>query len=42
MNVLVVNGREAGRPAENASYYVQKVLAPSTSREAWTAPPGPR
>jgi von Willebrand factor type A domain/Aerotolerance regulator N-terminal len=34
-NVLVVNGREGGRPAENASYYVQTVLAPSTSRESW-------
>ena len=35
MKVLVVNGREGGRPAENASYYVQTVLAPSTSRESW-------
>ena len=32
MSILVVNGREGGRPAENASYYVQTVLAPSTSR----------
>jgi hypothetical protein len=42
MNVLVVNGREGGRPAENASYYVQKVLAPSTSREAWTGATRPK
>ena len=42
MNVLVVNGREAGRPAENASYYVQKVLAPSTAREAWTGATRPK
>ncbi len=42
MNVLVVNGREGGRPAENASYYVQKVLAPSTSREAWSGATRPK
>jgi hypothetical protein len=42
MNVLVVNGREGGRPAENASYYVQKALAPSTSREAWTGATRPK
>jgi hypothetical protein len=42
MNVLVVNGREGGRAAENASYYVQTVLAPSTSREAWSGATRPK
>jgi len=42
MNVLVVNGREEGRRAENASYYVQTVLAPSTAREAWSGATRPK
>ncbi|HUE17117.1 MAG TPA: BatA domain-containing protein [Planctomycetaceae bacterium] len=42
MNVLVVNGREGGRPADNASYYVQTVLAPSTSRESWSGATRPK
>ena len=42
MNILVVNGHEGGRPAENASYYVQTVLAPATSRESWSGATHPR
>jgi hypothetical protein len=42
MNVLVVNGREGGRPAENASYYVQTVLAPATSRVSWSGATRPK
>jgi hypothetical protein len=42
MNVLVVNGREEGRRAENASYYVQTVLAPSTAREVWSGATRPK
>lgn len=42
MNVLVVNGREAGRHAENASYYVQTVLSPTTSRESWSGATRPK
>lgn len=41
-NVLVVNGREGGRPPENASYYVQMVLAPATSRESWSGVTRPK
>ena len=36
MNVLVVNGREGGRPAENASYYVATVSGPRHVAEAWS------
>jgi Aerotolerance regulator N-terminal/von Willebrand factor type A domain len=42
MHILVVNGREGGRPAENASYYVQTVLAPATSRMSWTGATRPK
>jgi hypothetical protein len=42
MNILVVNGREGGRPAENASYYVHTVLAPATSREGWSGATRPK
>lgn len=42
MNVLIVNGREGGRPADNASHYVRTVLAPSTSREAWSGATQPK
>ncbi len=42
MNILVVNGREGGRPAENASYYVQTVLAPTTSRVSWSGATHPK
>ncbi len=35
LNVLLVNGKPAGRAADNATYYVAMALAPSTPRQAW-------
>jgi len=42
IRVLVVNGHEGGRPAENASHYVRTVLAPSTARESWSGATQPK
>lgn len=35
LNVLLVNGRPAGRPQDAATFYVDRALAPSTSGEPW-------
>ena len=42
IRVLVVNGHQGGRPAENASHYVRTVLAPSTARESWAGATRPK
>jgi hypothetical protein len=42
IRVLVVNGHEGGRPADNASHYVRTVLAPSTTRESWSGATQPK
>ena len=42
IRVLVVNGHEGGRPAENASHYLRTVLAPSTARESWSGATQPK
>jgi hypothetical protein len=42
IRVLVVNGHEGGRPAENASHFVRTVLAPSTTRESWSGATRPK
>ncbi|MBT6154228.1 MAG: VWA domain-containing protein [Planctomycetaceae bacterium] len=36
LKVLLVNGRRSGRPAENATFYLEKTFSPSTSRKKWT------
>ena len=35
LNVLLVNGRPAGRPRDTATFYVERALAPSTTSEPW-------
>lgn len=35
LNVLLVNGRPAGRPRDEATYYVKKALRPSTAEREW-------
>lgn len=42
LHVLLVNGRRSGRAEENATYYVETVLAPQTSRQAWQGFARPR
>lgn len=34
-DVLLVNGRAAGKPSEAATWYLEKALAPSTERQKW-------
>jgi hypothetical protein len=36
LKVLLVNGRRSGRPADNATFYLEKTFSPSTSRRKWT------
>ncbi|MBW3540233.1 MAG: BatA domain-containing protein [Planctomycetes bacterium] len=42
LNVLLVNGRPGGRSAENATFYLETVLAPSTQRQRWRGVTQPR
>ncbi|MCA9069432.1 MAG: BatA domain-containing protein, partial [Planctomycetaceae bacterium] len=35
INVLLVNGQAAGRPSDNATYYLEKALQPRTSDRPW-------
>lgn len=35
LNVLLVNGRPAGRPRDSATFYVERALAPATTFEPW-------
>lgn len=42
MNVLVVSGREGGRPADDASFFIRTVLAPGTSRQSWSGATRPK
>lgn len=42
LNVLLVDGRPSGRETGSATYYVQKVLAPSTAGHAWQGVIRPR
>ena len=42
LNVLLVNGRPAGRPADTATHYLETALAPSTSRQRWEGITQPR
>ena len=35
LNVLLVNGRPAGRPQDTATFYVERALAPSVPGDAW-------
>ncbi len=42
LRVLLVNGRPAGRPVDSATYYLDRVLAPSTARESWSGSTRPR
>jgi len=36
LKVLLVDGRPTGEPRDQATYYIEKALAPGTRREAWT------
>ena len=36
LKVLLVNGRRSGRPADNATFYLEKTFSPSTLRKKWT------
>ncbi|HUG91915.1 MAG TPA: BatA domain-containing protein [Planctomycetaceae bacterium] len=42
LNVLLVNGRAAGRPADAATHYLETALAPSTRRQRWEGITQPR
>jgi hypothetical protein len=35
LNVLLVNGRPAGRPWDEATFYVKKALQPTTANQKW-------
>jgi hypothetical protein len=35
LNVLLVNGRPAGRPRDSATFFVERALAPTTTTEPW-------
>lgn len=35
LKVLLVNGRSSGKPAETATWYLEKSLTPSTERQRW-------
>lgn len=42
LNVLLVNGRPAGRARDSATFYVERALAPSTTSEPWQGTVRPR
>jgi len=42
LNVLLVNGRPAGRPSDRATFFVRKALQPSTSERQWEGIVQPR
>lgn len=42
LNILLVNGRTAGQPVETATFYLDTVLSPTTSRESWSGSTHPR
>lgn len=42
LNVLLVNGRRSGRASENATFYLETVFSPSTSKQKWRGFTRPR
>ncbi len=42
LHVLLVNGRQTGRPEDNATYTLETVLAPQTSGQSWQGSTRPR
>jgi len=42
LNVLLVNGKRSGRAPDNATFYLEKAFAPSTSKRKWTGVTRPK